>query len=429
MSRFLAKKHSVLNRRKIDKNRGLERQYTFSYRDNRDHLLFKYLNFIDYFELNDQERMVSFFCDDIYGQQIRFNMIKCPVGKFDCPDIYQQDWGNRTSESDAFEHDFEHDQDMGVEYEIKYPFMLGETEVTVELFTTIMGGDTIGQRRQYKHPKFPCTNIRYYDWLVFCNKLSELFGFKPCYKLTNIEFAEENLIDWNSQFGTSPSVSNRSSNQPLSICKADVEMVDSPMCFRLPYYKEWMFAAKAGTRNKYAGSNDDPSSVAWFEENALSGSKLENGSYGLQHVAQLKPNEWGFYDMHGNAKEWCGDDIIGTDESEIFKILMGGDFTISENFSGLNLNTLKDYIKKKNPETLIPYRTKTFISLPGLGGAEVNTNGYMREINNTTARIALGPYNADVIKDNYSSNLTDEQTNIWEWGIDDYDNETEGDNE
>ena len=67
--------------------------------------------------------------------------------------------------------------------------------------------------------------------------------------------------------------------------------------------------------------------------------------------------------------------------------------------------------------------------MPGLGGAEVNTNGYMREINNTTARIALGPYNADVIKDNYSSNLTDEQTNIWEWGIDDYDNETEGDNE
>lgn len=69
---------------------------------------------------------------------------------------------------------------------------------------------------------------------------------------------------------------------------------------RLPTEAEWEYAAVGGTKSrgyKYCGSNN-ADSCCWYEGNA--GKEMKN-------VGLKKPNELGFYDMCGNAYEWCFD--------------------------------------------------------------------------------------------------------------------------
>jgi len=69
----------------------------------------------------------------------------------------------------------------------------------------------------------------------------------------------------------------------------------------MPTEAEWRFACAAGTSTAYNNGTSDAAGLAkvgWYSGN--SGSAL--------HEVGLKdPNNWGLYDMHGNAFEWCLD--------------------------------------------------------------------------------------------------------------------------
>ena len=131
-------------------------------------------------------------------------------------------------------------------------FLIGQTEVTHELWMAVMGNNP----SYFNGSQLPVEQVTWEDCQVFIAALNEI------------------------------------TNQN----------------FRLPTEAEWEFAARGGNDSqgyKYAGGNT-LSEVAWYSFND-SWESRGSGYYGTHAVATREPNELQLYDMSGNVHEWCQD--------------------------------------------------------------------------------------------------------------------------
>jgi formylglycine-generating enzyme required for sulfatase activity len=73
--------------------------------------------------------------------------------------------------------------------------------------------------------------------------------------------------------------------------------------YRLPTEAEWEFACRAGTvTSRYYGlAEQELPNYAWY---------AENGQNHVWSTGSLQPNDWGLFDMMGNAIEWCFDGYV-----------------------------------------------------------------------------------------------------------------------
>jgi len=163
-------------------------------------------------------------------------------------------------------------------------FLLGETEITQELYEKVMGNNpSCFQNR----PQNPVEDVSWVDAIKFCNKLSELQGLDECYT------KNPKSLDYGWDYDSSKNG------------------------YRLPTEKEWEYAAKAGTQNLWAGTSDESKlgDYAWFDENS---------NYSTEPIARKLPNEWGFYDMSGNVWEWCWDKYNPKGDADAYRVRRGG---------------------------------------------------------------------------------------------------------
>lgn len=139
-----------------------------------------------------------------------------------------------------------------IEYSIHrsyiYSFLLGETEVTQQLWDCVMPVEV--QHLDLAYNKRPVREKSYQEWEEFIQRLEFMTG----------------------------------------------------RTFRVPNIDEWEFAARGGHLSKgyiYSGSND-VEEVAYYKGNTMK-SYAKDGIY---LVANKKPNELGFFDMSGGVSEF-----------------------------------------------------------------------------------------------------------------------------
>lgn len=174
------------------------------------------------------------------------------------------------------------DQKKEVLHQIKlrHSFALADREITIEQAKKLLKeyGNDLGYLDYAKSDDCPAINTNYYEAAKYCRLLSELEGIaesEMCYP--EIDRINENMV-------------------------LPANFMDRTG-YRLPSEAEFEFACRANTltARPFGFAKHLLSHYAWT---------FENANETAQPVARRLPNDFGFFDLLGNAFEWCQDTAL-----------------------------------------------------------------------------------------------------------------------
>ena len=175
-------------------------------------------------------------------------------------------------------------------------FWMAVHPVTQEQWEAVMGGNPShfhsNPAAGEEQGRRPVENVSWFDALVFANRLSEIAGFSPAYKINGSADPD----DW----GDVPTGAGHANFAAWSA----VEIAYGSTGYRLPTEAQWEAAARAGTGTAFSSGEEDWTAqesldeIGWFSFNAEGATR---------EVGLKKPNPWGLHDVHGNVWEWVRD--------------------------------------------------------------------------------------------------------------------------
>ena len=178
---------------------------------------------------------------------------------------------------------------------VKEPFMIAETEVTVELWDRVVSA--AGQKGySFSRVKMPLENklcpvevVSWRDAIVWCNALSELLSLEPVY------YSDEAM-----------QTPIRSSADLVAI-DDEVFVLPTSRGFRLPGSMEWEFAARYIDGATWTpGGHPSGSPYPYYYGSYATGYAVYMSDFS-RRVKSKGSNMLGVYDMSGNVWEWCFD--------------------------------------------------------------------------------------------------------------------------
>ncbi len=167
-------------------------------------------------------------------------------------------------------------------------YAIATKETTVEQYRLFLKDHPNAAPRFEDNPKFkaeedgPVTAVSWYLAAAYCNWLSRQEGLPEaewCYP--------PDIEKWD----------DSSMSDPVKLPENFLERKG----YRLPTESEWEYACRAGTRtSRYYGDSEEMlKEYAWYSKSTTDDRAFP--------VGQLKPNDLGLFDMHGNVFEWCQD--------------------------------------------------------------------------------------------------------------------------
>jgi formylglycine-generating enzyme required for sulfatase activity len=196
---------------------------------------------------------------------------------------------------------------------IDYPFAVATKLVTVAEYKKFRPGFAY-MKRYCAGEDTPINGVNWYDAAAYCNWLSEAEGIPTdqwCYPpVAEIERAEKE-------------------KSPLKLPANFAQRTG----YRLPREAEWEYACRAGTVTAWSHGSDEAMlrHYAWYSLNS---------DTMIHPAGTRKPNGLGLFDAHGNAWQWCQDDIGVSDHvdkqdvnDKVFRVLRCGSFRDGANYA------------------------------------------------------------------------------------------------